>query len=160
VQATDGNFYGTTNSGGPKYYYGVLFRMSPMGVFKVLHNFDPVTGSGAQAAMVQHTNGILYGTTEAGGTGAVGTFYSLDLKLAPFVKFLPGSTYPGSKVDILGQGLFGSTQVLFNGVPASFYLIYDTYMVATVPAGATTGYITVTTPTGTLKSDKQFIVIP
>jgi uncharacterized repeat protein (TIGR03803 family) len=160
VQATDGNFYGTTNSGGQYNAYGVLFRISSTGVFKVLHNFSPTTEWGAQTTMVQHTNGILYGTTEVGGSGGFGTFYSLDLKLAPFVKFLPASTYVGSKVDILGQGLFGTTQVLFNGVPASFGLIYDTYMVATVPAGATTGYITVTTPTGTLKSDKQFIVAP
>jgi uncharacterized repeat protein (TIGR03803 family) len=160
VQATDGNFYGTTNEGGQYIDYGVMFRVSSTGVFKVLHNFSPTTEWGAQTTMVQHTNGILYGTAEVGGSGGLGVFYSLDLKLAPFIKFLPASGYVGSKVDILGQGLFGTTQVSFNGVPASFGLIYDTYMVATVPAGATTGYITVTTPTGTLKSDKQFMVTP
>jgi uncharacterized repeat protein (TIGR03803 family) len=159
MQATDGNFYGTNNVGGAQ-GWGVLFRMSPMGVFKVLHAFDWATGASPQAAVLQHTNGILYGTTAVGGSATEGTFYSLDLKLAPFVKFLPASASVGSKVDILGQGLFGTTQVSFNGVPATFYLTYDTYLVATVPAGATTGYITVTTPTGTLKSDKQFIVGP
>jgi hypothetical protein len=48
----------------------------------------------------------------------------------------------------------------FDGVPVSFNIVYDTYLVATVPAGATTGYIMVTTPSGVLKSDKQFVVSP
>jgi len=159
MQATDGNFYGTNNVGGA-HSWGVLFRMSPTGVFKVLHAFDWTTGASPQAALLQHTNGVLYGTTAVGGSAGKGAFYTWDLKLEPFVRFLPASAYVGSKVHILGQGFYGATDVSFNEVPSSFSVIYDTYLVATVPGGATTGYITVTMSTGTLTSDRQFTVLP
>ena len=172
MQATDGNFYGTNNVGGVSsvggatnnvggaHSWGVLFRMSPTGVFKVLHAFDWTTGASPQAALLQHTNGVLYGTTAVGGSAGKGAFYTWDLKLEPFVRFLPASAYVGSKVHILGQGFYGATDVSFNEVPSSFSVIYDTYLVATVPGGATTGYITVTMSTGTLTSDRQFTVLP
>src|ERR1035441_5525032 len=38
VQATDGNFYGTTSTGG-FYYSGTLFRMTPTGEVTDLFNF-------------------------------------------------------------------------------------------------------------------------
>jgi len=64
----------------------------------------------------------------------------------------------GAKVDILGQYFTASSVVSFNGVAAQNPVIQPTYIEATVPAGATTGYITVTTSKGTLKSNKRFIV--
>jgi uncharacterized repeat protein (TIGR03803 family) len=159
VQATDGNFYGTDSVGGAQ-LRGILYRISATGVFKALYSFDGASGASPQAAMVQHTNGILYGSTSAGGSFLQGTIYLLDLQLAPFVKFLPASGLVGSKVQILGQGLTGATQVLFNGVPSSFTVIYDTFLTSTVPAGATSGYITISTPTGILRSNKSFLVAP
>jgi hypothetical protein len=50
--------------------------------------------------------------------------------------------------------------VSFNGTPASFTVVSDTYLTATVPAGATTGFVNVTTPGGTLKSNRAFLVTP
>jgi hypothetical protein len=38
--------------------------------------------------------------------------------------------------------------------------VSDTYLTATVPNGATSGFITVTTPSGTLKSNKKFLITP
>jgi uncharacterized protein (TIGR03437 family) len=64
----------------------------------------------------------------------------------------------GQSVIILGNGLTGSTSVTFNGVKAEFTVESDTYIKATVPAGATTGVVSVVTPTGTLKSNPQFVV--
>ena len=62
MQASDGNFYGTT-SGGSNYNNGVVFEMSPAGAFTDLFHFDPNTdGAGPFAALVQGTNGILYGS--------------------------------------------------------------------------------------------------
>jgi hypothetical protein len=43
-------------------------------------------------------------------------------------------------------------------VPAQNPVIQSTYIEATVPAGSTTGFITVTTSKGTLKSNKPFVV--
>jgi hypothetical protein len=66
----------------------------------------------------------------------------------------------GQTVPILGQGFVGTTAVSFNGVPASFRVVSGTALRATIPAGATTGYVRVTTPTGVLTSNVPFHVIP
>jgi len=161
MQATDGNFYGTNNLGGAS-GWGVLFRITPDGQFTVMHAFDWGTGASPQAALLQHTNGILYGTTAVGGNnnGGDGTFYSFDLGLPPFVTNLPSYGRAGAVVDLLGQGFTDSTEVFFNGAPATVQLVYPTYIRATVPDGATTGPITVTTATGTLTSNKVFVAHP
>jgi uncharacterized protein (TIGR03437 family) len=64
----------------------------------------------------------------------------------------------GTRVTILGNNLTGSTNVTFNGTSAAFTVESDTYITATVPAGATTGTVSVVTPTGTLNSNPQFVV--
>jgi len=66
----------------------------------------------------------------------------------------------GAKVIITGTNLTGSTSVTFNGTAASFTVATKTKVIANVPAGATTGVIQVTTPSGTLKSNAPFQVIP
>jgi hypothetical protein len=116
---------------------------------------------------LQHTNGILYGTTLEGGVNTgqgafygLGTFYSFDLGLPPFVTYLPVYGRPGALVQILGQGFTDASEVFFNGTPATYKLVYPTYIRATVPDAATTGPITVTTTNGTLTSNKVFIVHP
>ena len=109
---------------------------------------------------MQHTNGLLYGDTTDGGTYGLGVFYSFDVGLGPFVTFVRGSGIVGYKVQILGQGFTGTTAVFFNGIPAAFTVVSNTYLTATVPAGATTGFVKVTEPSGTLKSNKVFRVTP
>ena len=159
TQATDGNFYGTNNLGGA-FYWGVLFRITPSGIFTVLHDFDWNSGASPQATLLQHTNGVLYGDTAVGGTAGDGAFYSLDLGLAPFVTFMPAASGVGKRIEVLGQGFMGTTAVSLNGAAARFTILSDSYLVATVPNGATSGFITVTTPSGTLKSNKKFLVRP
>jgi hypothetical protein len=63
-------------------------------------------------------------------------------------------------VTLIGSALSGATAVSFNGVRATFSLISDTQMTATVPAGATSGSIAVTTPGGSGSSAVSFTVIP
>src|SRR5579864_3115489 len=54
----------------------------------------------------------------------------------------------------------GSTAVTVNGVAAtSFKVVSDTYMTAVVPTGATTGPVVVTTPKGTLTSNRTFRIV-
>jgi uncharacterized repeat protein (TIGR03803 family) len=149
VQATDGNFYGTCVS-------GLIFRVTPAGAFTNLAGI----GGSPQTAMIQHTNGILYGDNAIGGSADRGYFFSMNVGLAPFVTFLPAARSVGSVVETLGEGFTGATSVSFNGTPAVFTAESDTYLTATVPAGATTGSITVAEPGGTLTSNKIFRVIP
>jgi large repetitive protein len=80
--------------------------------------------------------------------------------LGPFVSFVHGTAKVGKIVEILGQGLSGTTSVSFNGTKAVFKVKSDTFVKATVPPGATTGPVTVTTPGGTLTSNLPFRVRP
>lgn len=109
--------------------------------------------------MVQATNGVFYGTTYSGGANADGTAFSLSTGLRPFVAFVQAAGKVGQTGGILGQGFTGTTSVLLNGIPATFKVISDTFIEATVPAGATTGYVTVATPSGKLTSNVPFHVI-
>lgn len=161
VLANDGNFYGTTHSGGPV-DAGTIYRMSPQGQYSVLHRFDGTEGKFPLVTLTQHTNGILYGDTQRGGTVSTcvdcGTFYSLDLGLPPFVSLAPPASKVGRQIEFLGQGFTGTSAVSFNGAVANFNVVSDTFLTATVPDGATTGFVTVTTPGGILKSNREFRV--
>jgi uncharacterized repeat protein (TIGR03803 family) len=157
--ASDGNIYGTTTAGGTT-GCGTLFRVTPEDVYSTIYNFDCVHGQNPESIPIQHTNGKIYSMTAQGGVAGLGVIYSLDLGLAPFVSLVNNWGTVGRTVQILGQGFTGATDVSFNGIPASFTVRSDTFLGATIPAGATTGFITVTTPSGTLTSNKQFIVRP
>jgi hypothetical protein len=65
----------------------------------------------------------------------------------------------GKSVGILGNNLIGTSSVKFNGTPASFNVLSDTYLQATVPSGEN-GFVTVTTSSGDLLSSKIFKVTP
>jgi uncharacterized repeat protein (TIGR03803 family) len=167
IQATDGNLYGTTYYGGPVNEYcsggcGTIFKITTAGKLTTLYNFcsQPKCADGYQpeGGLVQATNGTLYGTTYYGGTVGLGTVFSLSLGLAPFVKTIPATGTAGSTAMILGDNLTGATKVTFNGVPAAFSVVSSTEIDATVPTGATTGTVTVDTPTGTLTSNVAFQV--
>src|SRR6202041_3088452 len=98
-------------------------------------------------------NGTFYGTTSAGGPRRAGTIFSLSDGLTPFVKTLPSAGKIGTKIVILGNNLTTATEVTFNGTAAIFKADSNTAISATVPTGATTGNVAVTTPTGILSSN-------
>ena len=157
VQATDGKLYGTTEGGGTA-KIGTVFSITPTGKFTTMYSFDGVAGAYPSAALIQHTDGKLYGFAGQGGSYNYGTFYSVDLGLEPFVSLVSTSGRIGKSIGILGQGFTGSTSVSFNGRSSKFDVMSDTYLTATVPAGATTGFVTVATAGGALKSSKKFRV--
>jgi len=165
IQATDGNFYGTTLEGGV-YGAGAVFEMTPGGTMTTLHSFTGTGFSGPEGGLVQATDGVFYGTTSEGGDltchhgDGCGTVFSLKTGLSPFVAVVQKAAKIGRRAEILGQNFTGTTSVSFNGVPANFSVKADTFLVATVPSGASTGYVTVTTPSGVLTSNVPFYVIP
>jgi uncharacterized repeat protein (TIGR03803 family) len=61
VEANDGNFYGTTQQGGP-YGYGTVFRMTPDGQLSTLVTFDGTNGAYANP-IILGSDGALYGCT-------------------------------------------------------------------------------------------------
>jgi hypothetical protein len=72
--------------------------------------------------------------------------------------FNPTSGPVGTTVTITGTNLNGATSVTFNGTGANYTITSNTQIAATVPTGATTGPITVTTPGGTTTSSTSFTV--
>jgi hypothetical protein len=73
---------------------------------------------------------------------------------------MPSTLGPvGKSVGILGQGFTGTSSVEFNGTPASFHVVSDSYLTATVPSGET-GFVRVNTASGDLVSGKIFKVTP
>jgi uncharacterized repeat protein (TIGR03803 family) len=81
IQATNGSFYGTTNTGGINFYYGTVFEMTPGGTLTTLYSFCSQSGcaDGAQPLMglVQATDGYLYGTTSS--SSSFGTIFKISL---------------------------------------------------------------------------------
>ncbi len=170
VQATDENLYGTTVRGGSNdscnMGCGTVFEITPEGVLTTLHSFASTDGATPQGGLLQATDGNFYGTTTYGGSNDIcptygcGTVFSLATGLGPFVTFLPAGGRVGAEVGILGTNLTGARKVTFGGTSTKFRVTSPTLILTHVPAGATTGYVTVTTPSGTLSSNVPFQVIP
>ncbi len=77
----------------------------------------------------------------------------------PIVNTLtPAGGPPGTVVTIAGSGFTGTTGVSFGALAAPFAIQSDAEIVATVPAGAQTGFVTVTNPTGSAPSQTAFFV--
>ena len=72
--------------------------------------------------------------------------------------FAPLSGPVGSAVVITGTNLINTTAVRFNGISATFTVNSDMQVTATVPAGAMTGPISITTPAGGAGSLVDFVV--
>jgi uncharacterized repeat protein (TIGR03803 family) len=163
IQATDGNFCGTTSEGGNSNHCfdfgcGTVFEITPAGTLTTLHSFDSAAGSSSVGGLLQGTDGDFYGTAQTGGIDQDGTVFGLSVGLGPFVQSLPSFGIVGANIGILGTNLTGAISVTFNGVPATFTVKSRSEIVTTVPTGATTGNIQVTTPTATLISNVAFTV--
>jgi len=77
--------------------------------------------------------------------------------------FSPGAGTVGSQVTIYGVGFSstpGNNTVTFNGTPATVTAATPTQINTTVPVGATTGMIVVTTSGGSGTSTMPFTVQP
>ena len=75
IEATDGNFYGTTAAGGTN-NYGTVFRITPAGVLTTLVSFNSVGLAGT--GVIEGTDGNFYGTTSNGGSMGDGTIFRVN----------------------------------------------------------------------------------
>lgn len=158
VQATDGNLYGTTANGGIYNGYGTIFQVTLAGALTTLQSFNSADGESPESGLLQSTNGAFYGTTFGGGSYGEGSVYSFDMGFGPFIATKPTSGKVGVAVIILGNNLTGASSVSFNGTAAKFTVVSSTEIKTTVPSGATTGTVEVTTSKTTLKSNTKFRV--
>ncbi len=149
IQATDGNFYGT--SGGGKNGRGQIYKITPEGSLTSLYSFSGIGGP-SHAALIQGTDGNFYGTTPGIGAGGEcsgsncgmifqltpgGTFtvlheFTKTDGMNPLVGLVQGTdgSFYGTTNGFNGQHLYGTVFRLSLGL-APF--------VKTVPAAAYTG---------------------
>ena len=163
VLANDGNFYGTTFSGGAG-GFGTVFKMTPAGVLTTLVQFTGVTGAAQGSApnggVVQGSDGNFYGTTSTGGTNNLGTVFMMTPQgaLTTLVHFsgtfapAPGSSPKGSLVQGMDGALYGTTTAgglgggfgtTFKMTPAGVFTIMASFT-------GTTGSAPAATPNGGL----------
>jgi uncharacterized repeat protein (TIGR01451 family) len=137
ILITGQNFTGTS---------GVSFNGTPAAGFSVSNN-------AAMSATVPSNliTGPISITTPANTVSSSGAFFG-----APAItNFTPTHGLPGASVTIQGVNFLGGS-VLFSGVNASILSLNNTQIVATVPAAAQTGPITVRGPAGTNTSAGKF----
>jgi uncharacterized repeat protein (TIGR03803 family) len=186
-QHTNGKFYSDTPSGGTASGAGGVAYSLDMGlhpfialvraygkvgqVVQILGN--GLTGaSSVKFGSVSATFTVVsdtYMTAVVPATAANGTVSvtvpsgmrvsSKVFKVLPGItSFSPSSGAVGSQVVITGTGLAQTTKVTFGGVAATTFSKTSTKVTVTVPAGAKTGKIVVTTPGGTIASATNFTV--
>ncbi len=145
TEGMDGNLYGVTTAGGPN-GTGVIFRLARDGTgFGVLHAFGAdtdtstsglvVTADGAAplGQLVQATDGMLYGTTSAGGTNGRGTVFRLNTDGTGFQVLKHFSATTTNATTGLAENADGATAVagLVDG--------NDGFLYGVTASGGTTG---------------------
>jgi uncharacterized repeat protein (TIGR03803 family) len=115
AQGSDGALYGTTLFGGAN-NYGTIFKIDPDGSgFTVLASFDDATtGYESHAALLQGSDGMLYGTTAAGGVNGYGTVFTLATDGSGFnviLNFDSATTgaYPSAGLIEVNGEFYGTT---------------------------------------------------
>ena len=115
VQTSDGNLYGTTQSGGG-FNHGTIYQVTPGGTVSVVYAFTGGSDGGLPVAgMVADTDGLLYGTTVFGGSG-YGTVYRFNpVQRTVTVLYAFGGFNAGDGAHPYGR-LFRSSNGDFYGV--------------------------------------------
>lgn len=123
VQATDGNFYGTTIVGGvsnPTCTYlngcGTVFKITPSGTLTMLHSFRETDGLEPNSALIQATDGYLYGTTFASEPNETCTYgCGTIFKITPSGAFTTLHVFNGTDGESPYSGLVQGTDGNFYG---------------------------------------------
>jgi uncharacterized repeat protein (TIGR03803 family) len=96
LHASDGNFYGIANVGGP--IMGVLFKYDPiLHTYSNMHNFINISGAGPRGSLMQASDGNLYGTTAYGGVNDHGTLFQYNIATGTYTKKFDFNGLNGSR---------------------------------------------------------------
>src|SRR5579871_2088805 len=119
IQASDGNLYGTTEVGGGANSAGTVFKITTGGALTTLYSFS-ATGAdgGIPSALVQASDGNLYGTTYNGGANNLGTVFKITTSgvlttLYSFTGGADGEDPDASLIQASDGNLYGTT--IYNG---------------------------------------------
>jgi len=126
TQGLDGNFYGTTSSGGIN-FDGEVFKITPTGTYSILHTFSGQDGVGPGERLTLGNDGALYGTTPSGGSRGGGTIFKITTEgVFTTLHNFDGSAGATPGGLMLMNGLFYGTRSSFeSGFPvyASLFTI-------------------------------------
>ncbi len=122
MQASDGMLYGMTRGGGAN-YYGVIFQYDPAtNIYTKKIDLDYSIGAIPEGSLMQATDGMLYGMTQAGGGGGMGmgVLFQYDPAANTYTQKIdldyPIGTSPhGSLIQATDGKLYGTTG--YGGVP-------------------------------------------
>ncbi len=134
VQGSDGNFYGTTSSGG-RQGVGTVFKISPNGALTTLYSFSG-TNDGAYpcGALVQGSDGNFYATTHAESTHQFGTVF----KISPDGALTTLHLFTGGNDGGFPQGLVQGSDGNFYGTTEFGGTYYEGTVFEISPYGALT----------------------
>jgi uncharacterized repeat protein (TIGR03803 family) len=134
IQATDGKLYGTTQYGGSA-EYGVLFQYDPI-TFNYSKKIDfdnELEGKLPAGALMQASNGTLYGMTFDGGNNSAGVLYQFNISTFRYKKefdfhgAINGSAPANSLVQANDKMLYGITKDGGTNGNGTLYQ-YDPYL--------------------------------
>ena len=129
------------------YTIGRITTTGTMTIFPSLDGYNPFI-------ITEGSDGAMWFTNFGGG--AIGR---ITTAVTPAITgFTPASGAPTDQVTITGHNLSTATRVAFNGTTADIVSSTSDQIVAEVPAGATSGPVSVTTPAGTATSTSAFSV--
>ncbi|MEI6817345.1 MAG: choice-of-anchor tandem repeat GloVer-containing protein [Bacteroidota bacterium] len=133
LEASNGKFYGGTSERG-LFDYGVIYCYdNTTNTYSVVHNFDSINGKINCGALIQASNGLLYGNTLEGGTYNSGVIYSFDITSNTYnVLYHFQNSSPSEDMIQANNGkLYGTASggSLGYGVIYSFDITSNTYSV-------------------------------
>ncbi|MDO7877798.1 FG-GAP-like repeat-containing protein [Hymenobacter sp. ASUV-10] len=137
----------------------VSVRLNNNGLAGFTTGTDPAVGANPQSIALADLDddGDLDFVTANGGNSAS---VRLNQPKPTISGFTPGTGSAGMTVTVTGTNLGGVTAVTLNGTAAPLTGTTGTSLTFTVPAGATTGPISVTAPGGTATTSLSFEVVP
>jgi len=114
IQGADGNFYGTTEAGGPS-DAGTIYRVTPSGVLTPMYSFtNGIDGAYTRSGLVLGSDGNFYGAATYGGSNGVGTVFEMTTNgvFTPLYSFQTNGIdgqYPGAALVEGADGNFYGT---------------------------------------------------
>jgi uncharacterized repeat protein (TIGR03803 family) len=133
LMGVDGNLYGIANQGGTN-GYGTVFTLDTNGAnFNVLHNFDIYPDSFyPNGALIQASNGLLYGTASSGGGGNWGSLFEISTNgvtynvIVSLVGPPGGGEHPQSSLMQASDGLlYGTCQEGGTNQSGTLFSLHD-----------------------------------
>jgi uncharacterized repeat protein (TIGR03803 family) len=140
IKGVDGNFYGTTDSGGAdtnlnsangfsEVGFGTIFELGTNGVLTTLASFDSTNGGGGVFGFLQARDGNFYGVTQFGGGNQSGTVFQLSTNglLTTLASFDgTNAAYPLCLVQATDGNFYGATHGGGNSPYANIFKMTPT----------------------------------